>query len=240
MPTMTTRHTAAFAAFLAVGLLAPSARAQTVVERSTTTTAEVTVTGRVTTTSTETVVSEPAPLIVVAEEPVVVVAPAPSVAESSGPGLTPDLTLRAELTMSGAFSMPLGGMSARFGLQGTDGWGGGLVAGYFGELGTNAPSELHLALEAWRDFGPGDLVAFQLLGRAGTALVLEATGPSPRVLAQLGIGARVSVDSRIAILLDARGELRVRPADVGVDGRPSGPELAGGFVMTLGLAIRLD
>jgi hypothetical protein len=241
---MTTRHAAAFAAFFVVGLLAPSARAQTVVERSTTTTAEVTVTGRVTTTSTETVISEPAPLIVVAEEPVVVVAPAPStppsVVESAGPALTPDLTLRAELTMSGAFSMPLGGMSARFGLHGNDGWGGGLVAGYFGELGTNAPSELHLALEAWRDFGPSDLVAFQLLGRAGTALVLEATGPSPRVLAQLGIGARVSVDSRIAILLDARGELRVRPADVGVDGRPSGPELAGGFVMTLGLAIRLD
>jgi hypothetical protein len=210
--------------------------AQTVVERSTTTTSEVTVTGRVTTTSTETVVTEPAPVVVVVSEPAIA-APEATV---SDPGLVPELTLRGELTMSGAFGMPLAGMSARFGFEARDGWGGGVVAGYFGELGTNTPSEVQLGLEAWRDFGPGDSVAFQLLGRAGTALVLEPTGPSPRVLAQLGIGARVSVDPRIAILLDARGELRVRPADVSVDGRASGPELAGGFVMTLGLAIRLD
>jgi hypothetical protein len=211
-------------------LVASSATAQTVIERSSTTTAEVTVTGRVTTTSTETVLAEPAPVVLVTE-------PA---ATSTDPGLVPDLTLRGELTMSGAFGMPLGGMTARFGLQARDGWGGGLVAGYFGVLGTRAPSELHLGLEAWRDFGPSDSVAFQLLGRAATALVLESTGLSPRVLAQLGVGARVSVDPRIAILLDARGELRVRPADVSVEGRASGAELAGGFVMTLGLAIRLD
>jgi hypothetical protein len=134
--------------------------------------------------------------------------------------------------------MPLAGASALFGLSVADGWGGGLVAGYFGDLGTNAPSELHLALEAWRDFGPDDTVGFVLLGRLGTALVLENSGPSPRVLGQLGIGTRVSFDPRVSILLDARGELRMKPA--GVDGPSVGPDLSGGFVMTMGLAIRLD
>lgn len=230
---MTKPHCAALMAILSVSILGSRAGAQTVIERSTSTT-EVTVTGRVTT-STETVVRSSPPVVV---DPATVVEPAP--ARSMGVGLGPTLTLRAELTLSGAFSMPLAGMCARFGLEGADGWGGGLVAGYFGEIGTSTPSELQLGLEAWRDFGPGGSVAFQLLGRAGTALVLEPVGPSPRVLAQLGIGARVSMDPGIAVLFDARGELRARPAPVSSEGHASGPELAGGFTLTLGLAIRLD
>lgn len=210
-------------ALLLQGLAVP-ASAQVIVETSTSTTAEVTVTGRVTTTTTERVV---VPDVVVVE-PVVV-------DESEGPGLAPLLAVRGELSLSGAHEMPLAGMTAMLALDGGDGWGGGFVGGYFGEIGTNAPSEVHLALEGWRDFGVGEMLGFVLLTRVGTALALESEGPSPRLLTQLGIGARVSIDPRIAVLLDARGELLLRPADL-----TRGAEVSGGLVITTGLSIRLD
>lgn len=230
--------------------LAPvgAASAQVVVESTTSTTSEVTITGRVTTTSTQTVVvpdvvvvpdAVVVPDVVVVPDAVVVPAPAPEPSSAPAPSLVPQLALRGELTMSGAHDMPLAGMTARFALDGGDGWGGGLALGYAGEIGTSAPSEILLALEAWRDFSPSDPLGFQLLGRAGTALVLEEGGPSARVLAQLGIGARVSIDPRLAILLDARAELRLRPAGAGPDGL-AGPDLSAGLVTTMGLAIRLD
>lgn len=210
-------------ALLLQGLAVP-ASAQVIVETSTSTTAEVTVTGRVTTTTTERVV---VPDVVVVE-PVVV-------DESEGPGLAPLLAVRGELSLSGAHDMPLAGVTAMLALDGGDGWGGGFVGGYFGEIGTNAPSEVHLALEGWRDFGVGEMLGFVLLTRVGTALALESEGPSPRLLTQLGIGARVSIDPRIAVLLDARGELLLRPADL-----TRGAEVSGGLVITTGLSIRLD
>lgn len=211
-------------ALLLQGLAVP-ASAQVIVETSTSTTAEVTVTGRVTTTTTERVVVPDAVVV----EPVVVDE------VSEGPGLAPLLAVRGELSLSGAHDMPLAGMTAMLALDGGDGWGGGFVGGYFGEIGTNAPSEVHLALEGWRDFGVGEMLGFVLLTRVGTALALESEGPSPRLLTQLGIGARVSIDPRIAVLLDARGELLLRPADL-----TRGAEVSGGLVITTGLSIRLD
>lgn len=228
---MTRRPGAAVALLVLLASLTFTAttEAQVVVQSTTSTTAEVTVTGRVTTTTTDT--------LLVPEQPYIVLTPEPPIAAHPA-RLYPVLVMRGELTLSGARSMPLAGFSALMGIDGSEGWGGGLVAGYFGELGTNAPSEVHLALEGWRDFGPNDTVAFRLVARAGTALTLESS-PAPQVLGQLGVGARVSVDPRIAILVDARGELSMRPSSVR-GGEPVGPEVSAGLVITTALAIALD
>lgn len=245
MPSATTRSVhlvSGLALLFSLTSASPSA-AQTVYESSTSTTQEVTITGRVTTTNTERViVPEPAPVVVV--QPMEV-APAPS----SGPGLVPLLTMRAELTLSGVHDdIVLAGATAMFGLDAGNGWGGGLVVGYVSSLGfSDDPSEIQLALEAWRDFGPGDDIGFRLVARGGTNLLLDEHGPSPYPFGQLGIGARASLDPRIALLIDARGELRTTPAEADVDTgfgpdlvTNDGFEVGGGFVMTLGLAIGLD
>lgn len=198
--------------------------------RETSTTAEVTVTGRVTTTTTETV-----------QVPVaVVIQPEPS----PGPSLSFRLLPRGELVLSSDLDGPAAGMSVLLGADAGDGWGGGLVVGYFGEIGfSRAPSEVHLALEAWRDFSPHDVIGFLLVARAGAAILVgdvplgQAGG---RPLAQLGIGTRVSFDPRIAMTLDLRGELRMRPAGFQGDGAPTPLALNGGLVITMGLAIALD
>jgi hypothetical protein len=208
------------------------ASAQTIVESTTSRTAEVTVTGSVTTTHTQ--------RVLVAEPTVVVVdqgaQPSPTASEPSTP-LVPLLVLRGELTMSGAYEDIIAASgTALFGLDAGGGWGGGLVVGYTSPLAiADTPSELQLALEVWRDFGPDDDVGLRLVGRGGTSLVLDENGPSPRVLGQLGIGVRTSLDARIALVLDARGELRVRPPELG-----RGAELSGGFVVSMGLAVDLD
>lgn len=219
---------------LSLSFACTAARAQDVlVETTTTTTAEVTVTGRVTTTTTETV---QAPAVV----PVVVVEATPA----STTELSFRLLPRGELVLTNDRDDPLAGMTALFGADGGDGWGGGLLLGYFGDLGfSSTPSELHVALEAWRDFSPHDPVGFQLLARAGSAILVGELAPGEpvaRPLAQLGVGARVSVAREIAITLDARGELRLRPAGHQPDGTPSPLSVSGGMVLTMGLAIALD
>ncbi|MBN8616108.1 MAG: hypothetical protein J0L92_36290 [Deltaproteobacteria bacterium] len=224
--------TSGLAPLLALFSLVAPASAQTIVESTTSTTAEVTVTGSVTTTHTERVIVAE-PTVVVVDQPAQQSA---TVSEPSTP-LVPLLVLRAELTMSGAYEdiVAVSG-TALLGLDAGGGWGGGLVVGYTSPLAiADTPSELQLALEVWRDFGPEDDFGFRLVGRTGTALVLDDDGPSPIVLGQLGIGTRVSLDGRIAMLLDARGELRVRPPELW-----QRAEVSGGFVLSMGLAIDLD
>jgi hypothetical protein len=238
MARSTARLTGTLALAFALCFATAEARAQDATfQTTTTTTAEVTVTGRVTSTTTETVqIAQPA---VVAPQPVVL-APQPAAASPLSFRLLP----RGELVLTNDRSDPLAGMTALLGADGGDGWGGGLVLGYFGELGLSShASELHVALEAWRDFSPHDTVGFQLLARAGTAIVVSELAPGAsiaRPLVQLGIGARMSVSDEIAITLDARGELRLRPAGHAPDGAATPLSVSGGMVVTMGLAIALD
>lgn len=266
MPSPTSRFDAAPWLVGLLCLCAAPASAQVIVETTTSTTTEVTITGRVTTSSTQTVLvpEAPPPVVVIAEpvevvvvEPVVVepapiepvvaepvvVEPAPEPTPHPAPtGLTPLLVVRGELGLRATRDgLVAPGGTALFGFTTPSGWGGGAVVGHTSPLGfSDAPSELQLALEAWRDFGPDDDVALRLVGRAGTVLALEAGGPSPRMLGQLGLGARMSLDRVVALLLDARGELQMRPGDVSDEGVSRDLEVVGGFVATLGLAIHLD
>lgn len=207
------------------------ARAQTVVTTTTETSAEVTVTAHVTTTITQTSAGS---------APVAVRELTAAELESEPAGLVPTLTLRAEMAVSGARVMPIAGTSALFGFRARDGWGGGVVAAYFAELGGGESQELHLALEAWRDFEPTRDVALLLVGRVGTALLLSDVGSRPDVIAQLGIGTRVSVDPRVAIFLDLRGELRVRASVLAATEGSLEPSTYAGALLTMGLAIDLD
>lgn len=205
------------------------ARAQTVETTTTATSAEVIVTARVTTTHTSD-----------GSAPVAVRELLDAELESEPAGLVPTLTLRAEMALSGARVMPLAGTSALFGFRARDGWGGGFVAAYFAELGGDESHELHLALEAWRDFEPTRDLALLLVGRVGTALLLSERGPRQDVIAQFGIGTRVSVDPRLAILLDLRGELRVRPAVLAETEASLELSTYGGALVTMGLAMDID
>ena len=118
--------------------------------------------------------------------------------------------------------------------------GGGVVAAYFAELGGRETQELHFALEAWRDFEPTRNLALFLVGRVGTALLLDDLGSRPDAIAQFGIGTRVSVDPRLAIFLDLRGELRVRSVVLAATEASLELSTYGGAIVTMGLAIDID
>ncbi len=206
------------------------ARAQ-VVATTTTTSADVYVEAHVTTTTTTTIASE---------EVVVVAAPsAPDVAPSADDGLAVALTLRGELLLfAPEYDMAAWGMSALLSLAAADGWSGGLVLGYLGEIGFDGPSEVDVGLEAARDFSPESTLGFVLVARAGSAFVLGELQPfdsGVRLFGQLGIGARISFDPRVAIAFDLRGVVRVRPPSV-----VTAADVTGGLGVTLGAVIRLD
>lgn len=140
--------------------------------------------------------------------------------------------------MGGDYDTIATGASAMLGLSFNDGFQGGVVLGYLAGFGFSDPSEVNLSLEAARDFSPESNLGFVLLARVGSAFILE---PEPqdvgiRLVAQLGVGGRVSIDRHIAITFDMRGLFRYRP---NVD-HVRGAEVAAGAVISLGLMLRLD
>jgi hypothetical protein len=214
-------------ALLALLALAPRVHAQTI-ETTTTTQVDAVVEARVTTTTTT----------VTRAEPAVVAAP---IAASPGTGapsaLVGFLLPRLEiLTLDATYDMAALGGSVLVGADVGDGWSGGLLLAYFGELGFDGPvSELDIGLEATRDLFPDETLGFLLTARVAAAVPLGALdrGQSPvHFVAQLGLGARVALDSRIAILFDLRAHLRARPDD--------SVAAQGGLVTTMGLRIDLD
>lgn len=140
---------------------------------------------------------------------------------------------RLEMVIVGAdYDFAALGGSVLLGADAGAGWSGGLVLGYLGELGEGA-SEIDASLEADRDFHPAEMLGFVLSGRVGAAFMLDQSAEAgARLVAQLGVGARVTLDPRIDFTLDVRGLLRVAPAAV--------DPVALGIAVTTGIALRLD
>ena len=201
------------------------------------------------------VVEQPSPIVVleqpvVVEQPVVeqpVVVEQPIVAEPASPAgspspITPVLTARGQLLVSDEHAVAALGGAVGIGASLHREWSGAVVAGYLGDPG-HGGSELDLGIEITKDFDPGSVLGFYVLFGIGAAFLLddpEAPGdPSggPRMMAQLGVGARMSVDEDVALTVDGRGVLRYALPDVhDLDGEGT---VTGGAMLTLGLAIRL-
>lgn len=169
---------------------------------------------------------------------------APAVVDDTAEGpardVAPILRTRGELLLvDGDYDFAAWGGSALIGARFEAGIAGGLVVGYLAEIG-DGPAEVDLALELEKDFSPLETLGFVLLGRLGTAFMLGDGDPQHegvRLVGQLGIGARVDLDPRIALTLDLRGVLRFRP---GGDTGTRRDDVMGGAAITLGLALRLD
>lgn len=126
----------------------------------------------------------------------------------------------------------LGG-SVLLGADAGGGWSGGVVLGYLTEPFED-PSEVNVSLEANKDFHPGEQLGFVVAGRLGAAFMLDQRAEAgARIVGQLGAGARIALDPRIALTLDLRGVLRVAPSG-GAD------PLTAGMLITTGVALRLD
>lgn len=191
------------------------------------------------------VVEPPPPAQVVVVEPpppaqVVVVeqAPPPEPAPPPTPGVAPRflLDLRGELLAGG------NGPELGAGLMGGVLFGSGislhLAASYATSMGWG-PNVASLGVEIERDFSPSDPVGFLVVGRIGSAFVLD--GPDPldsgiRLSGQVGIGGRFDITSDVALTTDLRGALRFRPDDpLG----PSGNDLDFALLLTMGVRIRM-
>lgn len=149
----------------------------------------------------------------------------------------PVVAIRGELGLPPSRPMPIAGVTALVGLSESGGWGGGVVAGYFGEL-TSRPdvsAELLLALEAFGPLAELDALTLRLLARVGAAVMLQPQTTAD-VVAQLGFAVRCALSEELALLFDLRGELRVRPPALTAS---EAGALSGGPVLTLGFELRL-
>lgn len=221
-------------------LHAAPALAQATVISTTTTATEVEATITATTTTTTTTVATDAPVVVVeaafVEAPTAGAPVAPAaVAARRGP--RPFLHPRAELALVGGdYDVGAWGGSATVGLDFGSGWSGGIVAGYLAGIMSRG-SEVDLMVEVVRDFHPDEDLALLLSARLGTAFMLEERHHQDlpfRILAQLGIGARMRFDPRVAITLDVRAIVRVRPPDL------TPAEVSVGMATTMGVLLHLD
>jgi hypothetical protein len=198
----------------------------------------------------------PPPVIVVVEPPppaqVVIVeerppapppapAPAPTPAPAPAPGWPTRwlLDVRGDLLFGAGYDGAVGGTAA-LGLTFAHGYVAQLAVGYAsGALGFRQPSEVSLGVELQRDFSPDDPIGFLLVGRVGTAFLLDdlpIDDAGIRLSGQLGIGGRFDMGSDVAMIMDVRGVLRFRPD------RPFGPtqdDLSAGVLFSLGIRVRL-
>lgn len=185
----------------------------------------------------------PPPVVVVIEPPpppvvsVTIETPAPSPSSLGGhPRFV--LDLRGDLLMGAGYDAALGG-SALGGVAFDNGLGVQLAVGYASEMIWGG-SEVNLGIELQRDFSPHDTAGFVLLGRVGTAFLLDDALPRDdagvRLSGQLGIGGRFDLSSDLAFTMDLRAVLRFRPDD------PFGPnerDVSAGALFTIGLRIRM-
>jgi len=182
---------------------------------------------------------DPAPAPAPTPDPAPAPAPAPPPAPApAAPSITPFLTLRGELLLTGAdYAFGAGGGSSALGLRFDQGWSAALVLGYLGDLDGRF-SELDVALEGTRDFSPTDPMGFLLVARIGTGIGLgDATKDTfVRPFAQLGVGGRFDLGGGIALTVDLRGVLRLRPDDPF-----GGTQLTPipGLALTMGLVVPL-
>lgn len=216
------------------GLFSPCAHAQAVVSTTTTTQVDAVVEAHVETTTVTTTAAE-APAVVVAQAEVAVAAqPAPS-----GSSLTGFLLPRFEiLALDPTYEMAAWGGSVLLGLDVGEGWSGGALAGYAGGMDFDrGGSEVDLALEVMRDFHAAQRAGFVMSARAGVAFPLaSASGNTDpvQVIGQLGLGARISLDPRIAVFVEVRAQARIRPT------AERDSVLSAGLVSMMALRVGLD
>lgn len=181
----------------------------------------------------------PPPVIVVIETPT---PPPPvlGVAEAAAPGRRPRfvLDLRGDVLIGAGYDGAALGGSVLGGFVFGEGASAQLALGYASAMGWG-PNELNLGIEVQRDFSPADAAGFVLIGRIGTAFLLDdraATDSGIRLSGQIGIGGRFDLSPDLAITIDLRGVLRYHPDD-GLG--PSNDDLAAGLLTTMGLRIRM-
>ena len=172
-----------------------------------------------------TVIVQPTPVVVIIEAPSPPPEP-PSPPEPPPAAEPPSTSARPRfvLDLGGDFMLGAGydttalGGSLRAGAMFDHGMTAELAVGYASAM--SGQSEVSLGVEVQRDFSPHDVVGFLLLGRVGTAFLLDDLSPRDsgiRLSGQIGVGARLDLSADLAMLIDARAVVRYRPDD------PSGP-----------------
>jgi hypothetical protein len=148
------------------------------------------------------------------------------------------LDLRGDVLIGAGYDGPALGGSVLGGFVFGEGMSAQLAVGYASSM-IWGPNEVNLGVEVQRDFSPRDGAGFLLIGRIGTAFLLDDRAPTDsgiRLSGQIGIGGRFDLSPDLAFTLDLRGVLRYHPDD-GLG--PSNDALTAGVLSTIGLRIRM-